>query len=88
MDVLTVKLGEGFLKKINKAMRKFNYSTKTEFIREAIRDKLDALENRRAMKRLYAVKGTASRAVSEEELEAVREKLSRELERELSKRFK
>jgi len=88
MEILTVKLSEGIAKDVNCAIKIFNYSTKTEFIREAIRDKLDSLEQKRTMKRLYGVRGTAPRTVSDEELEAVREKLSRELEKELSKRFK
>ncbi|MBT4824757.1 hypothetical protein HN695_04190 [Candidatus Woesearchaeota archaeon] len=39
MESITIKVEERFAKQIEKAMKP-NYSTKTEFIREAIRDKL------------------------------------------------
>jgi hypothetical protein len=42
MESITIKVEERFAKEIEKAM-KLNYSTKTEFIREAIRDKLKEL---------------------------------------------
>ena len=41
-----MKLEENFLKAIQVVMKKHNYMTKTEFIREAIRDKIRRLEER------------------------------------------
>ncbi|MDD5163939.1 MAG: hypothetical protein PHD95_07095 [Candidatus ainarchaeum sp.] len=35
-------------------MSEFNYTTKTEFIRESLRDKLKALEGERAKKKAWA----------------------------------
>ena len=40
---------EGFVKVIDRAMKKHNYMTKTEFIREAIRDKLRKLEEKQIL---------------------------------------
>ena len=37
---------ENFLKAIEKVMKRHNYMTKTEFIREAIRDKMRKLEEK------------------------------------------
>lgn len=42
MQSITIKVEKQFAKEIEKAMKQ-NYSTKTEFIREAIRDKLRTL---------------------------------------------
>ena len=39
MENVSLKMEENFMKAIEKVMRKHNYMTKTEFIREAIRDK-------------------------------------------------
>ncbi len=44
MESISLKLEKAFLQDIEKVMKKHNYSTKTEFIREAIRDKIKELE--------------------------------------------
>jgi len=46
MENVSLKLEENFLKAITAVMRKHNYMTKTEFIREAIRDKMRKLEEK------------------------------------------
>ena len=46
MENISLKLEENFLKAIESIMKKHNYMTKTEFIREAIRDKMRRLEER------------------------------------------
>jgi hypothetical protein len=52
METLTFKAEEAFVKEMEEAMSP-SYSTKTEFIREAIRDKINDLEKKRALKALY-----------------------------------
>ena len=46
MENVSLKIEENFMSAINKIMRKHNYMTKTEFIREAIRDKIKRLEEK------------------------------------------
>ena len=46
MENISLKLEKGFLNMIEKIMKKHNYMTKTEFIREAIRDKIKKLEEK------------------------------------------
>ena len=46
MENISLKLEKNFLRMIEKIMKKHNYMTKTEFIREAIRDKIKKLEER------------------------------------------
>jgi metal-responsive CopG/Arc/MetJ family transcriptional regulator len=46
MESISLKMEKEFLQNIEKAMKKHNYSTKTEFIREAIRDKIKELEGK------------------------------------------
>ena len=46
MENLSLKLEENFLKAIMAVMKKHNYMTKTEFIRESIRDKIRKLEEK------------------------------------------
>jgi Arc/MetJ-type ribon-helix-helix transcriptional regulator len=47
MQTITLKVDEAFAKEIQKAMHP-HYSTKTEFIREAIREKLLSMQERLA----------------------------------------
>lgn len=46
MENVSLKLETGFLHAIEKVMKRHNYMTKTEFIRESIRDKIRRLEEK------------------------------------------
>ena len=46
MENISLKLETGFLHEIEKVMKRHNYMTKTEFIRESIRDKIRRLEEK------------------------------------------
>lgn len=46
MEHISLKLEQNFLKAIEAIMKKHNYMTKTEFVREAIRDKIRILEEK------------------------------------------
>ncbi len=46
MESISLKLEREFLKAIEAVMKKHNYMTKTEFIREAIREKVKKLEEK------------------------------------------
>ena len=58
MQTITFKLNNEILKKIDNSLTTFNFSTRTEFIRDAIRSKLTALEKEEAIKKLAAFKGS------------------------------
>lgn len=58
MESITIKVEENFAKEIEKAMKP-NYSTKTEFIREAIRDKLRMLRNQKIDEKVLENFGTS-----------------------------
>ena len=46
MENISLKLEKEFRKTIEEVMKKHNYMTKTEFIREAIREKIKKLEEK------------------------------------------
>lgn len=46
MENVSLKIEPNFMQAIQKVMKKHNYMTKTEFIREAIRDKIRKLEEK------------------------------------------
>ena len=78
MDNISLKLDEAFSKKMEKTMKSHDYSTKTEFIREAIRDKMDSLEQSDFEKNLRKYLGFSKTTTSDEQLEAIREKVARD----------
>lgn len=55
MENISLKLEKDFLKEIEKIMKKHNYMTKTEFIRESIRDKIKKLEEKEMAKEKEAM---------------------------------
>ena len=46
IENVSIKLETNFMNAISKVMKRHNYMTKTEFIREAIRDKIRKLEEK------------------------------------------
>jgi metal-responsive CopG/Arc/MetJ family transcriptional regulator len=76
MESITIKVEDDFAREIDKAMRPY-YSTKTEFIREALRDKVKKIEAERFMNKLEKFKGSAKVKVSDEELHKAREKIAK-----------
>ena len=46
MENISLKIEKNFLEAIEKIMSRHNYMTKTEFIRESIRDKIRKLEEK------------------------------------------
>lgn len=85
MESITIKVDENFAKEIEKAMTPY-YSTKTEFIREAIRDKLREMRLERASEKYkkeleeYRKKypPLGARQTTYQEERAIREKVGRE----------
>ena len=81
MENVSIKLDEEFLKNMESFMRKHNYMTKTEFIRQAIRDKIQELEKEEALKAIDKIAGSSKRKTTDKQLHAIREKAFEELER-------
>lgn len=96
METVSIKLESAMARQIEKDMKEFRYSTKTEFIRDSIRGKLKQNEEERAQKKAMdalvkwrgALKGK-SRFKTEEEWHNWRsnegsKQLMKELRKELS----
>jgi len=90
MRTISLKLESTFLQSIEKVMKKSNYTTKTEFIREAIRDKMQDLEKKEALMRLERVYGAGKKKhghITDEEVHKAGEEAVRELAKELGVRL-
>ncbi len=58
MEIVTFKIQEDIVKKIDHLLRPLNFNNRTEFIREAIREKLNEAEKEKAILRLAELKGS------------------------------
>ena len=87
MEVVTVKFQEDILKKIDKTIVEHNFNSRTEFIREAVRDKLVELSKEELMTEFLKFRGKAKNKTTYEENKITKEKVSKELIAELEKRF-
>ena len=58
MEVITLKADNGLIGDMDAALKKHRYTTRTEFIRDAIRCKLSDLEKKEAIRKLEAFKGS------------------------------
>jgi len=94
MEYVSLRLESRILRQVEKALKEFNYSTKTEFIREAIRSKLKELKQEKAKekawKALFAARGIfkgKGKFESDEDFYKWRKEYSEELAKELQKEY-
>ena len=58
METVTFKLQEEIVSKIDRSLRSLNFNNRTEFIRDAIRAKLNEAEKEEVIRKLAAFKGS------------------------------
>lgn len=92
MHYVSFRLEESVLKQIEKGIKEFNYNTKSDFLRDAIREKLKQLEEerRKEWQALFALRGAfkgKGKAKTDEEFRKLREKAGEEYIRMLEKKF-
>lgn len=76
METVTLKLQKETSDEINRLSKRYHYGTKTEFIREAIRDKIKQLEAEKFMQKLARYKGSATVNLNDEKLHKNREEIA------------
>ena len=81
METISLKLEDSLLDEIDKKLVKHRYSTRTEFIRDAIREKLSELEKETVLRNLAQLKGSSKRKTSDAQLHAARDKAFEMLEK-------
>lgn len=80
METICIKLEDEFAHDIEKAIKKHHYTTKTEFVREAMRDKLSNLEKEELLKKVAAMYGASKHKTTDEQLHQAREKAFKDIE--------
>ena len=76
MEAISLKLEDNMLKEIDSLLKGHRYSTRTEFIRDAIREKLSDIEKERLLKSIAELRGSSRRKTTDEQLHAAREILA------------
>lgn len=60
-EMITLKLEQHFLREIDSVVKQDNYQSRTEFIRDALRDKMDDIKLKAAALELAHLKGMVKR---------------------------
>lgn len=79
-QLVTFKMDHKALEEVDK-IAKAGYYSRTEFIRAALRDKVEEARYRKALKELAPLKGIFKRSkqTTDEELDRIREKVAEEM---------
>lgn len=82
METISVRFEETFVRDIERVMKHNRYATKTEFIREAVRNQIKDLEKGAALERLRKAYGAGAKNPinpSQEDIHRAGEKAVREI---------
>jgi metal-responsive CopG/Arc/MetJ family transcriptional regulator len=88
MEIVSVKFQEDILKKMDDVIAKHNFNSRTEFLREAVRDKLSEIERDELIRKFMSFSGKASKKTTDEQNKKIREELGKEYLATLEKRFR
>ena len=83
-EMITLKLEEKFLDNIDAFVKKEGYQNRTEFIRNALREKLESSKLKEAMLEVVKFKGASKKKTTDKDYENMRKTAFEEL----SKNFK
>lgn len=82
-EMITVKLEDKFLEDIDSIVKKEGYQNRTEFIRAALRERIEEVKLKEAMLSIAHLKGAAKKKTSEKEYEIIRNKAFEEIVKKL-----
>lgn len=82
-EMITVKMEDLFLGEIDTIVKNEGYQNRTEFIRNALREKVEVIKLRKAMMELAYLKGSAKKKTTEESYEKIRAKAFEEISKKL-----
>ncbi len=81
MEALNIKIEKKLLNEIDNVSKKYRYSTRTEFVRDAIRHKLSELEKEELLKSVSKLQGISKHRTTDEQLHKAGEQVFNELEK-------
>ena len=80
-ELVTFKMEKKFLQEVDASAKASGYHSRTEFIREALRAKMDDAKIKEVMKQLAPLKGMLKKGkhTTNEELHRIREQVAQEM---------
>lgn len=82
-EMITVKLEDVFLEDIDTIVKNEGYQNRTEFIRNALREKIEEIKLKKAMIELAHFKGSVKKKTTENGYEKIRAKAFEEISKRL-----
>lgn len=82
-EMITLKLDDKFLEDVDTIVKKEGYQSRTEFIRNALREQVNKSKMKETILELAYLKGKSNKKISNKEYEAARKKAFEELEKEI-----
>ncbi len=82
-EMITLKLESIFLREMDNIFRKEGYQNRTEFIRNALREKIEEIKLKKAMMELAHLKGSIKKKTTEENYEKMRANAFEEISKKL-----
>jgi len=76
MEVISLKMDAEMLKNIDAVLKKHNYGTRTEFIRDSIRVKLSSLNKEEALAEFAKSRGSSKTKTSWKKYRQIRESIT------------
>ena len=80
-ELVTFKMEHDFLADIDKTVKSAGFQNRTEFIRAALREKVDAVKLKEAMMSIAHLKGAAKKKTTDAERARIRKKVFEEFEK-------
>lgn len=78
-EMITLKLEQKFLTDIDNTVKQCRYHNRTEFIRQALREKIEKEELKHSLAAIEKLRGASKRKTTDEEYERARESAFEEL---------
>lgn len=83
-ELVSFKLDNKFLKEIDNLAKEQRFHSRTEFIRSALREKVEKARVKQAMVQIAKLKGSSNKKTTDEDLERIREEVFNELDRRIT----
>lgn len=80
-EMITLKIDNKFLVEVDRIVKEENYQNRTEFIRNALREKVDETRLKKAMIEISKLKGASKKRTSAEDFEKMRELAFKEFDK-------
>lgn len=78
-ELVTFKLEQKFLQEVDQISKDSGFSNRTDFIRNALREKIEDIKIKEAVIRVSKLRGKSNKKTTDAEIHAVREKAVNEL---------